>query len=258
MSVTGQSSSATTPPRSARNVPGWQSATVIAILQEAPDAVTLRLSLAEVARFRAGQYYNVRIPIPGRPRPIQRAYSIGSSPVPASNVIDIGVKETPGGLISPILVNGLSVGDSIEVRGPYGRFVWDEEVDRPTLLVGAGSGMVPLMSMIRYAAATGHDSAVRLVCSASDFNHAFYAEELALLDRRHHWLSVTHCITRDPGESRAAHHRRIDAGILESVVRPAAVERAYICGPPAMVEDASGSLAALGLGPEAILTEKFN
>ncbi len=205
------------------------------VIDEAPDAVTLRLRLPDGADFLPGQYYNVRLNLPGRDRPVQRPYSVGSSPLPDPSLIDIGVREVPGGLISPRLVKDLPVGSLVEVRGPYGRFTWDGHPD-PVLLVGAGSGLVPLMSMVRYAAVTARTTPMWLVCSAITFDHAFYGRELDALTARQPWLRVAHCVTRDPGEPRAAYHRRVDAPILAEVLDGNLPASAYLCGPPAMVE----------------------
>jgi len=249
--------------RAARGAPTrppsrWQHAEVLAIITEAPDAVTLRLGLEDSAGFLAGQYYNVRMTVPGRVTPIQRAYSVGSSPVPNSSIIDIGVREVPGGLISPLLVGTLAVGDRIEVRGPVGRFTWTADDGGPVLLVGAGSGVVPLMSIIRYAAASNLDVPIRLVCSSSGFAHAFYHGDLSELAQRHPWLEVTHTFTRDPHDDRATHHRRIDQVMVADAVANQSPERTYICGPPRMVESVQEWLAELGVDPGSIRTEKYD
>ncbi len=235
----------------------WQDAEVIDVIEEAPDAVTLRLQLAGRSGFLPGQYYNVRIDVPGRPRPVQRAYSVGSSPLPDPSVIDLGVREVPGGMVSSRLVQRVKVGQHVEVRGPAGRFTWDGEPS-PVLLVGAGSGLVPLMSMVRYALATGRAAPIWLVCSATTYDHAFYREELAWLAGRHRWLHVAHCVTRDPTERRAAYHRRVDTGVLAEVLGGEMPARAYLCGPPAMVQSVSAALPALGIGPELLRTEKYD
>ena len=206
-----------------------------AVIDETPDAVTLRLRLGDATGFLPGQYYNVRLAVPGRPRPVQRAYSVGSSPVPDPSMIDLGIREVPGGLLSPLLV-GLHAGDRLSVRGPYGRFTWDGRDTRPVLLVGAGSGMVPLMSMVRHAVQRGRKEPVVLVCSAITYCHAFYREELAALAARHSWLRVVHCITRDPAEPRAHYHRRVESSVLSESLDGDHPVAAYLCGPPAMVE----------------------
>ena len=162
----------------------------------------------------------------------------------------------PGGLLSPLLV-GLRVGERLSVRGPYGRFTWDGRDAGPVLLVGAGSGMVPLMSMIRNAAQRGRHDAVVLVCSAITYSHAFYRDELAGLASRHSWLQVVYCITRDPSEPRAHYHRRVDKTVLSESLGGIHPHAAYLCGPPAMVDATAEALVGLGLAPGAIWMEKF-
>ena len=228
-----------------------------AVIDEAPDAVTLRLRLADAAGFLPGQYYNVRLAVPGRPRPVQRAYSIGSSPAPDPSLIDLGVREVPGGLLSPRLVS-LRAGERLSVRGPYGRFTWDGRDAGPVLLVGAGSGMVPLMSMLRHAAHRGRRDPVVAVCSAVTYSHAFYRDELAELASGHSWLRVVHCITRDPAEPRAHYHRRVDRTVLSESLEGIHPSAAYLCGSPAMVESVAAALVDLDVAPEVIETEKYD
>jgi ferredoxin-NADP reductase len=236
----------------------WQAAQVLDIIEEAPDAITLRLRLEESTGFLPGQYYNVRLTVPGRSGPVQRAYSVGSSPVPDPSIIDLGVREVPGGLVSPRLVGDLAEGDRVEVRGPVGRFTWTTEDGGPVLLVGAGSGVVPLMSMIRYAVATDLDIPMRLVCSSSNFDYAFYHRDLVDLAERFSWLKVVHTFTRDPFDPRASHHRRIDQTMVAEAVAEQFPGRAYICGPPTMVEDVQKWLTELGVNPAAVLVEKYD
>lgn len=243
--------------RQARRPPVWQQAEVVGVIDEAPDAVTLRLSLQDQDGFLPGQYYNVRLAVAGRDRPIQRSYSIGSSPLPDPALIEVGVRAVPGGLVSPRLVRDLQVGSRIEVRGPAGRFTWDGNAD-PVLLVGAGSGLVPLMSMVRYAVHIGRTTPMWLVCSATTYSHAFYREELERLASEQPWLRVARCLTRDPGDRHAAYHRRIDGPILAEILDGELPVSAYLCGPPAMVESVAADLTSLGLSSEAIRTEKYD
>ncbi len=236
----------------------WQQAEVLEIIDETLDAVTLRLRLAESRNFLPGQYYNVRLLVEGRTGPIQRAYSIASSPVPDPSIIDIGVCEVPGGLVSPRLVRDFSPGDHIEVRGPVGRFTWTADQGGPVLLVGAGSGVVPLMSIIRYGVAANLDTPMRLVCSFASFGYAFYHAELTDLADRHSWLEVVSSFTRDEIDTRATHHRRIDSAMMAEAVAGQPPRCSYICGPPAMVEDVQKWLGALGVDPARIRTEKYD
>jgi ferredoxin-NADP reductase len=231
---------------------------LIDIIEETTDAVTLRLRLEDSANFLPGQYYNVRLSVPGRTGPVQRAYSVASSPVPTTSIIDIGVREVPGGLISPQLVRGLSVGDQVQVRGPVGRFTWTKDEGGPVLLVGAGSGVVPLMSMIRYAAAADLNIPMQLVCSSSSFDNAFYRRALADLTEQYSWLEVVHAVTRDSSDFRATHHRRIDQRMIADAVARQFPRHAYICGPPTMVEDVLGWLGELGVDPVSVRVEKYD
>ena len=227
------------------------------MIDEARDAVTVRIRLRETSGFLPGQYYNVRVSVPGLPRPVQRAYSVDSSPVPDPSLIDLEVRELPGGLASPLLVH-LWVGNVVAVRGPYGRFTWDGANDGPVLLVGAGSGMVPLTSMVRHAAQRGRRDPVVLICSAITYSHAFYRDELASLAAQHSWLRIVHCITRDPTEARADYHRRVDRGVLSANLAGIDPVAPYLCGSPAMVESVSDALVDLRVKPEFIETEKYD
>ena len=259
MSVdTSRVSSCRTRGDSRRKPARWQNAEVLDIIEEAPDAITLRLRLEEPAGFLPGQYYNVRLLVPNRSGPVQRAYSVGSSPVPDPSIIDLGVREVPGGLVSPRLVGDLAAGDRVEVRGPVGRFTWTTDDGGPVLLVGAGSGVVPLMSMIRYAVAADLDVPMRLVCSSSNFDYAFYHRDLSYLSERFSWLKVVHTFTRDPLDPRASHHRRIDQIMIAEVVAERFPRRTYICGPPTMVEDVQKWLTELGVDPTTVLVEKYD
>jgi ferredoxin-NADP reductase len=253
-SVRGSETKGVPKPKAAQ----WQHAEVIEIIGETLDAVTLRLRLEESTSFLPGQYYNVRLLVPGRTGPIQRSYSIASSPVPDSAVIDIGLCEVPGGLVSPRLVRDFSPGDRLEVRGPTGRFTWTADQGGPVLLVGAGSGVVPLMSMIRYGVAANLDIPMRLVCSFASFGYAFYHAELADLADRHSWLEVVSSFTRDEIDTRATHHRRIDSAMMAEAVAGQPPRCSYICGPPAMVEDVQQWLGELGIDPARIRTEKYD
>ena len=236
----------------------WQKGVVAEIIVETPETNTLRISLPDPSEFLPGQYYNIRIPMEGRPRPIQRAYSIGSSPKPNFSLIDVGIREMPGGLVSPVLVRGVAPGDELEVRGPYGNFTWTEEMGGPVLLIGAGSGVVPLMSMIRYQAAVGTNHPMQLLYSSKSHEYVIYRDDLTSLEAEHDWLLVSYSYTRDPHDSRARYHRRIDKEMVAEVARESGARLAYICGPPEMVEDAERTLVDLGLEPEAVRTEKYD
>jgi ferredoxin-NADP reductase len=200
-----------------RPAPQWQRGEVIEVIVETPETNSLRIRLPEPMPFLPGQYYNIRIPVEGRPRPIQRAYSVGSSPHPDPTVVEVGVKEIETGLVSPVLVRRTPVGATLEVRGPYGNFTWTEEDGGPVLLIGAGSGIVPLMAMIRYQVARGTAIPMHLLFSSKSRAYVIYREELAQLAATHDWLEVDHTFTRDATDPLARYHRRIDKEMVAEV-----------------------------------------
>lgn len=236
----------------------WQLADVVDVIVETPETSTLRLALPKPAEFIPGQYYNIRIPVEGRPRPIQRAYSVGSSPFPDYEVIEVGVKEMTGGLVSPVLVSSTPVGSKLEVRGPYGAFNWTETMGGPLLMVAAGSGVVPFMSMIRYALAKGLEVPMHLLFSSKSSEYVIYAQELKRLEQETGWLKVTHTYTREPSDTIARYHRRIDKEMVADLLAETQPLLAYLCGPPEMVELCEVALGDLGMEPERVFSEKYD
>lgn len=135
---------------------GWQPGTVSEVIVETPDTVTLRLAVPDRRAFLPGQHFHVEVPT-GGPYPAVETYSAASSPWPDPDTIDLTIKEVPGGRISPVLVRRVPVGAVLAVEGPLGYLTWDEADGGPLVLVGAGSGISPLMAMIRYASARDLD-----------------------------------------------------------------------------------------------------
>ncbi|MDA8277804.1 MAG: FAD-binding oxidoreductase [Actinomycetota bacterium] len=249
----------TAPIRRERSAPKpWQMGKVVELIDETPETRSLRILVPEPSPYTPGQYYNVRLPIEGKPRPIQRAYSLGSSPFPDPSVIEMGIREISDGLISPILVRQIRVGDEIEVRGPFGSFTWTEELGGPVLLVGAGSGVVPLMAMIRYQVEKGTSHKMHLLFSSKSREFVIYREELERLEAKYDWLEVSHTFTRDSQDPAARFHRRIDKDMLAEVSSLFNPKVAYICGPPEVVEGAEEILLELGLPRESVFTEKYD
>ncbi len=238
--------------------PKWQVADVVAVIAETPETTTLRLAVPEPTEFTSGQYYNIRIPVEGRPRPIQRAYSIASSPFPKFDVVEFGIKEMEGGLVSPVLAKQTKVNDKLEVRGPYGAFVWNEEKGGPLLLISAGSGVVPFMSMIRYARAKGLSVPMHLLFSSKSAEYVIYSQELVELEAELDWLTVTHTFTRDPNHPGSRYHRRIDKEMVAELMAESGAKLGYICGPPEMVELCEVALVELGMDPENVYSEKYD
>ena len=230
-------------------VTGWQRARVVATHDETARARTFRLALAQPFAHLAGQHVVVRLTAPDGYR-ASRSYSIASPPPPGgapAEAVDLTVELLDGGEVSSFLHEVVEVGDELEVRGPIGGyFVWRGTA--PALLVGGGSGVVPLASMLRLARATGRSDLVRLVVSVRRPGDLYYADELPGPE-----VMVVHTREAPPGAGRAA--ARLAAGDLAPALRPEAT--AFVCGSTGFCDAASDLLLALGLPPGRIRVERF-
>ena len=223
----------------------WQTATVVDVWPETERAKTFRLALERPSPFLAGQHFVVRLTAPDGYR-AQRSYSVASAPG-AGAQIDLTVELLDDGEVSGYLHEVVGPGDRLEVRGPIGGwFVWAG--DAPALLVGGGSGIVPLMSMLRLARASGRSDLVRLAVSVRRPADLYYRDELP-------GPEVTVVYTREapPGASRAP--ARLGAADLSPLVVEGAT--AYVCGSAGFAEAASGLLVGLGVPPGSIRVERF-
>jgi ferredoxin-NADP reductase len=234
----------------------WQLATVRAIRVETAQVKTLTLELPDWTAHRPGQHYDVRLTAPDG-YTAQRSYSIASEPE-RSGEIDITVERIPDGEVSPFLHDVVVVGDRFEVRGPIGGyFVWEASNGGPLLLVAGGSGIVPLMAMLRHREATGATIPARLLYSSRTFEQIIYGKELERIEDRD-GLRVIHTLTRAQPPGWKGYARRIDDAMLEEVSKPLGPEvMAFICGPTALVEVAANGLVRAGLRAERIRTERF-
>jgi len=225
------------------------------VTTETPRVQTLILDVEGWPGHRAGQHVDVRLTAEDG-YTAQRSYSIASPPGerPA-----ITVERLDDGEVSPYLVEVARPGDEIEVRGPIGGwFVWGPEDGGPLLLVGGGSGVVPLMAMARHRAATGSDVPVRLLLSSRTWDDVIYRDELAELAGRGDGLEVAHTLTRAQPDGWSGYARRVDEAMLREVAWPAGGgARTYVCGPTAFVETVAESLVALGYDPGRVRTERF-
>jgi ferredoxin-NADP reductase len=179
----------------------------------------------------------------------QRSYSIASAP--EDDALMITVEELPDGEVSPWMVEVAAVGDEFEVRGPFGGwFVWDAGQPQPLTLIAGGSGLVPLMSMLRHRRNAGSSVAARLLVSAREADDVLYARELESIGAE---LVLTY--TRRPPAGWDGYARRVDRELLRAVALPGS--RVYVCGPTSFVESVADDLVALGHDPASIRTERF-
>ncbi len=197
----------------------WQIATLTRIKPETPTVKTLTFSLPSWDPHLPGQHYDIRLTASDGYQ-TERSYSIASEPE-RHGEIDLTVERLEDGEVSPYLDDVLRVGDQVELRGPIGGyFVWDARLRGPLLLVGGGSGVVPLMSMIRHRAVVGSKVPVWLLYSARSPTEVISADELTHLCERRDGLEVIYTFTRQQPPGWTGYQRRIDAQMLTEVIRP--------------------------------------
>jgi len=240
----------------------WRPATVARIIEETPTARTLVLNVEDWPSHRAGQHVDVRLTADDGYQ-AQRSYSIASAPGDAA--LAITVERLEDGEVSSYLCGDVQVGDRFELRGPVGGyFVWEVDDGGPLLLVAGGSGIVPLMAMLRHRASSLTDDSTRralparLLYSSRRWSDVIYRGELERLVASDPAVQVTHTITREPPQDWTGFRRRIDRAMLVDVAWPPDERpRAYVCGPTPLVESVASELAALGHEPAFIRTERF-
>src|SRR5438309_7581200 len=233
----------------------WQTATVKAVRTETPEVKTLTLSLPGWTPHRPGQHYDVRLTAEDG-YSTQRSYSIASEPE-RTGEIDITVERIGDGEVSPYLDDTVIVGDRFEVRGPIGGyFVWDKSIDGPLLLVAGGSGIVPLMAMLRHRDAAGVKDPARLLYSARTYEQIIYGDELERLAGKN-GLTVSYTLTRSQPAGWKGYARRVDDAMLRDLRAPLGRDAlAFICGPTALVEGAADGLERVGLPADRIRTAR--
>jgi ferredoxin-NADP reductase len=220
-------------------------AKVVGLRNETSTAKTLRLALPQPVPHRAGQHFVVRLTAPDGYR-AQRSYSVASPPDDTAE-IELTVERLESGEVSTFLCDVLEVGDELEVRGPIGLFfVWDG--DTPALLVGGGSGVVPLMAMLRLARRTQRADLLRLVVSARGPNDLYYADEISGPE-----TTVVFSRVAPPDATRPA--GRLAAADIAPLLR--ADETVYVCGSPGFAEAASDLLVDSGVPVDRIKVERF-
>jgi ferredoxin-NADP reductase len=235
----------------------WQIASVRDIKPETAKVKTFTLALPAWMRHRAGQHYDIRLTAEDGYQ-AQRSYSIASAPE-REGVIDITVERLDDGEVSTYLHDVLVPGDRIEVRGPIGGyFVWEASMREPLLLIAGGSGVVPLMSMLRHRIDAGAKNPTRLLYSSRTFEDIIYYDELEKLRAANGGLKIFHTLTRSQPGGWPGYARRIDQDMLEEVAGPLGkLVQAYICGPTLLVESAANSLVKIGVKANQIRTERF-
>jgi len=242
----------------------WRIATVVQTVPETSRTKTLVLDIPDWRKHRAGQHVDVRLTAEDGYQ-TERSYSIASAPEDAH--VALTIERLDDGEVSPYLTEELHAGDRLELRGPIGGyFVWDVTRGGPLFLVAGGSGIVPLMAMLRHRAAvferasaeTRHRVPARLLYSSRRWDDVIYRNELARLMKEDSAVEVTLTITREPPPNWIGFQRRIDRMMLAEVAWPPAERpHVYVCGPTPLVESVAATLVELGHDPARVKTERF-
>jgi ferredoxin-NADP reductase len=232
----------------------WSVATVDEVRPETPHAKTIAVEVPEWPGHVAGQHVDVRLTAEDGYQ-AQRSYSIASAP--ETDRLELTVEQIEDGEVSPYLTTELRRGDQFELRGPIGGyFTWHADAGGPLLLLAGGSGLVPLMAMLRHRAAAGSDAEVRLLVSARSLEEVLYLGELERLAGD--GVSVYTTLTRSTPPDWSGWSRRVDAEMLQEIgPGPELEPRTFVCGPTAFVEHVAELLVALGHDPNAVNTERF-
>ncbi len=235
----------------------WRVGTVVALHDETATARTITLEVPDWPGHIAGQHVDVRVTAPDGYSAV-RSYSIASAPNSHGRV-ELTVERLPNGEVSPYLTQEVAAGDRLEVRGPIGGwFVWRTEQTGPIQLIAGGSGIVPLMAMIRSRALAGSITPFRLLYSVREPRAVFYRDELQALPNKDHSLMVTYAYTRVTPTDWPRPPGRIDATLIANATWPSSLTpTCYVCGPTSFVENATDLLSASGNDRDKIRTERF-
>jgi ferredoxin-NADP reductase len=235
----------------------WHVGQVITLHDETATARTITLEVPDWPGHVAGQHVDVRLTAPDGYTAV-RSYSIASGPN-SEGRFEITVERLPGGEVSPYLTQELAVGDRLELRGPIGGwFVWRTPQAEPIQLIAGGSGIVPLMAMIRSRASAGSAAPFRLLYSVREPAAVFYRDELQALTNNDEAVSLTYAYTRVAPKDWPRRPGRIDAALITNATLASNLApTCYICGPTSFVEIATTLLIASGHKPDKIRTERF-
>jgi ferredoxin-NADP reductase len=234
----------------------WQVCDVAELVDETPHVKTLVLDAPDWPGHLAGQHVDIRLTAEDGYQ-AQRSYSIASAP--EDGRLALTVERLDDGEVSPYLTDELVVGDRLELRGPIGGyFVWEAARDGPVLLVGGGSGVVPLMAMARHRRAAGSSAPMRLLYSAKTEGDLIYRRELDEFAARGDGFEAVYTLTREQPPGWSGYGRRVDRELLSEVAWGVEEEPlAFVCGPTGFVEAVASTLVESGWSPGGVKTERF-
>jgi ferredoxin-NADP reductase len=231
----------------------WQNATILSVELETPRIRSISLAPERPFSFLPGQHISVRV------GSADRKYSIASAPESGA-VIQLAVERLPGGAVSSHLHTAAKPGDVLEIRDPRGDFTWSVADGGPVLLIAGGSGLAPLMSMIRHRALRKSALAMGLIYSAMSWDDLLFRDELSELAEARNGFELMLTLTRDTPPQQDVGSRRVDRAMIGDMLArlPAAVSGVYICGSEPFCENARGHVLQLGVPPGRVQVESYN
>jgi len=236
----------------------WQRATITEIVRQTPRVVSFFLQPSQPLAYRPGQHVDVRLSAPDGYQ-TQRSYSIASTPE-QGEIIELAIERLDDGEVSAFFHDVATIGDEIELRGPLGgHFVWTVEDGAPILLIGGGSGVVPLVSMTRHRAAQQSLAPILLLYSARTSDELIFRDELLMFNQSGNGFDLVLTLTREPSSQTSDYTRRIDpAMIVDALARmPSPPKEVFVCGSNAFVTAAADALIAGDVPAAIIRTERY-
>ncbi|WP_095083083.1 ferredoxin reductase [Mesorhizobium sophorae] len=236
----------------------WQTVRIVRIEKRTPRVTSFFFQLSRPFAYRAGQHVDVRLTAPDGYQ-ARRSYSIASAPGDGG-VIELAIEKLDDGEVSPFFHDVAAIGDEVELRGPLGgHFIWPDVDGGPVLLVGGGSGVVPLMAMVRHRARRNSSVPVALVFSARVWDEVIFRDELVALDDRKDGFDLILTLTREAARRPADYSRRVDVAMMvQSMAHlPGPPDIAFVCGSNAFVSAAAQALIDAGVAAEIIRTERY-
>ena len=236
----------------------WQRAIIERIVPQSPRVKSIFLRPDIWHRFRAGQHLDLRLTAPDGYQ-VQRSYSVASAPE-LEGLYELAVERLADGEVSPFFHDVAEVGDQIEIRGPFGgHFVWNVEDDGPVLMTGGGSGVAPLMSIIRHRASVAPAIPMVLIQAARSWDNVIFRDELLARDAVEPAFSLLLSLSRDVARRTQDVTGRLDAALLNAALETLGCkpQLAFICGSNAFVEAVTGFMLHLSIDPAIVRTERF-
>ncbi|MEK6874407.1 MAG: FAD-binding oxidoreductase [Nanoarchaeota archaeon] len=234
---------------------------VVKIIGLTHDAKAYLLAISQSFGYRAGQFVTLTVSIPqidGTTKMIKRSYSLASSPLTQGS-IELCIKETPGGVLTPWFLRNIKIGDHVVIQGPFGKFcLYDQDSPRTIYLISAGSGVAPVMGILRDCVARKRSVQIGWLSSNKTSEDIIYRKEIEEIAQGSTLIKVLFTITRETESLWNGHIGRINKDLLNTFCNDKKECIVFICGPPGFVDEVSKDLLELGIEPGQIRKEKYD